>query len=83
MSSRRHTAACNHCCPHGEHWKAQARTALQHDGARLEDLHDARHDGLEEAVERRVVRAVAHRHIDRVIPPVALYGRKSYPLIVN
>jgi hypothetical protein len=48
------------------------RTALQHHGARLEGVHDALHDGLEQAVEGGVVRPIPQRHIHAVVLAVLL-----------
>ncbi len=39
---------------------------MQHNCSGAEHLHDLGHDGLEEAVEGGVIRAVPHRHVDRV-----------------
>ena len=47
-------------------------TALQHHGARLEGIHDALHDGLEQAVEGGVVRPIPQRHIHAVVLAVLL-----------
>lgn len=50
----------------------EAPTALQHHGARLEGVHDALHDGLEQAVEGGVVRPISQRHIHAVVLAVLL-----------
>lgn len=49
-----------------------ARTALQDDGAGVEDLHDLGHDGFEQPVEGGVVRAILHGHVDAVKLSMAL-----------
>ncbi len=54
------------------HKKSGARTALQHDGARLEGVYDGLHDGLEQAVKRGVVRPVPQRHVHAVVLAVLL-----------
>lgn len=66
-------------------------TALQDDCSWVEDLHDLGHDGLEEAVERGVIGAVAHWYVDRVelamalphIPYVPRSRKEVVPVLVE
>ena len=47
-------------------------TALQHHGARLEDLHDLRHDRVKQVLEGTVICAIPHGHVERVILSMGL-----------